>query len=335
MSIVNSGTKSVSSFLKDDRYYIPEYQRGYSWEENQLEDLWLVLMHLYEEESSSHFFGQVVIHNDEVTNKKYIIDGQQRISTAIIFLDSFRSAFNNYFENGKVDAKYEIEDITTIYIGRMSDKRFEPRLFLSDSDRIFFAEMIQKENQINIASASLSKLKKSELLIYKTSKYFEKKINEFLKQFPDIDTEYSELIKLLNIFLNDFIFMTIETKEINQAFIIFETLNARGKELAIADLLKNHVFRTAGKEIENAKLSWDKVIETLDGIDPTKFIRHYWNAQYRFIRERDLYMAIRRKINTPAKVASLMLDLVNLSELYASLFRPNQTTYFKDPYLQF
>lgn len=121
MSIVNSGTKSVSSFLKDGRYYIPEYQRGYSWEENQLDDLWFDLIQLYEEEAYSHFFGQVVIHNDEMTNKKYIIDGQQRTSTAIIILDSFRSAFKNYFEKGKLDAKYEIEDITTIYIGRMSD----------------------------------------------------------------------------------------------------------------------------------------------------------------------------------------------------------------------
>lgn len=170
-------------------------------------------------------------------------------------------------------------------------------------------------------------------MIYKASKFFEEKINEFLKQFADIDTEYNELKTLLNIFLNDFIFMTIETKEINQAFIIFETLNARGKELAIADLLKNHVFRTAGKEIEDVKVSWDRVIELLDGIDPTKFIRHYWNAQYRFIRERDLYMAIRHKINTPAKVSSLMLDLVRLSELYASLYRPAQTTYFNNPYL--
>jgi len=217
-----------------------------------------------------------------------------------------------------------------MYIGRTSDKRFEPRLFLNDNDRTFFTEIIQKDQKNSLAAALLSKLTASETFIYKAKQYLKKQLKIFMNQSDNLDTQYREIKKLLALFLNDFVLMIIETEDVNEAYIIFETLNARGKELEIADLLKNYVFRTSGDKIADVKFSWDTMIANLDWINPTKFIRHYWNAQYRFVREKDLYMAIRHKINSPAQVSDLMVDLVALSELYTSLNRPDQITYFKD-----
>jgi len=78
MGIVNSGTKALGSFLKDNCYSVPEYQRSYAWEHNQLQDLWIDLLNTYEgQETKTHFFGQIVIHNEDAAQKKYIIDGQQ------------------------------------------------------------------------------------------------------------------------------------------------------------------------------------------------------------------------------------------------------------------
>lgn len=334
MKMISSGTKTVGSFLKDDLYYVPEYQRSYAWEQNQHEDLWLDLMELYNQtDSVTHFFGQIVIFNEDICRKKYIIDGQQRISTSVILLDAFRAVFEGFIQDGIADAKYEVEDITTMYIGRTSDNRFEPRLYLNDTDRIFFAERIQKNVKGNRIMPSLSKQKKSEQYIHEASLYYRNLLEVFKNRFKDTELQYREMKTLLSYFVNDFIFMIVETKDIDQAFIIFETLNARGKELSTADLLKNHVYRTAGAQIADAKVSWDLMIETLNGIDATKYIRHYWNAQYRFIREKDLYTAIRRKMNNSTKIAELMQDLVCLSELYASLNHPHLITYFENPKL--
>ena len=44
--------------------------------------------------------------------------------------------------------------------------------------------------------------------------------------------------------------MYVETTDINEAYIIFETLNARGKDLTTSDLLKNHIFQMGGKYLE-------------------------------------------------------------------------------------
>lgn len=75
MGIINSSFRTLSAYLQEDTYYIPEYQREFSWEENELEDLWVDLTQLYEGDLRDHFLGQIVIHYNNEEDKKYIIDG--------------------------------------------------------------------------------------------------------------------------------------------------------------------------------------------------------------------------------------------------------------------
>ena len=122
--------------------------------------------------------------------------------------------------------------------------------------------------------------------------------------------------------------MYVETDDINEAFIIFETLNARGKDLETADLLKNNLFRVSGKSIEQVKNDWQVMIDNLDRIDATKYIRHYWNSREEFVREKDLYKRIREKVKTPKKCEELIENLLELSEVYRALINANDETYF-------
>ena len=83
--------------------------------------------------------------------------------------------------------------------------------------------------------------------------------------------------------------MYLETNDAGEAYVIFETLNARGKDLEIADLLKNYVFSQAGENIKKVQGNWKAIVDELSGLDLTKYIRYYWNARYTLIREKDLY----------------------------------------------
>ena len=73
----------------------------------------------------------------------------------------------------------------------------------------------------------------------------------------DKESESIEIYNMLKIyyekFTQGFQLMYVETDEINEAFIIFETLNARGCDLETSDLLKNHLFRISGKKLEETK----------------------------------------------------------------------------------
>lgn len=247
---------------------------------------------MYEDESiKNHFLGQVVVHNDEEdTGKLYIIDGQQRTSTAIILLDVFRMKFADLYNEFKnIDADYESTDITTLYIGRFTDTKRDQKLILGDIDQQIFEGIIQSRDKERLLKINLKSLKPSEKRIYEARKYFNDKIDEILNSIEDPDEKFRVLKKIKENFIKNFKIMFVETNDINEAFIIFETLNARGKDLATSDLLKNHVFRTAATRLDSVKEGWTRMIENLENIDPTKFIRHYWNSQEKFAREKDLY----------------------------------------------
>jgi len=335
MGIINSGFLTVSTFLQQHIYHVPEYQRGYSWTEDQLEDYWIDLMQLAEDDGlGSHFLGQIVVHFDRDTEKWFIIDGQKRTSTSIIILDAIRDILDYLYEAEQLeDAKIEADDLTSKYIGRVTPKRNDERLILGETDKEFFKKVVQRRGLIDLETIKVKRLSNSEELILKASKYFHKKLNELVNEEKDLDAKYNKIISVMKLILDQFKVMYVETDDINEAFIIFETLNARGKELETSDLLKNHVFRSSSYRIENIKEKWSRMIENLDNADPTKFIRHYWNGKYKFVREKDLYKNIRKEIDTPQKVEELIDTLVDLSELYFALNNPKSINYYQSPSL--
>lgn len=327
MGIINSGFYTIHTFLQNHIYHIPEYQRGYSWKKEQLEDFWMDLIQLYnDEEIKNHFLGQVVVHNEENSDFYYIIDGQQRTSTSIILLDSIRKKLDNLTDE---DANIDADDITSKYIGRLTQKRKDQRLILGETDKRIFESLIQVRNN-KLQQINTKKLANSEKLIYEASNFFDEKLDDFLNNASSENDKYIKLKKLYKLFLENFKIMYVETDDINEAFIIFETLNARGKELATADLLKNHLFRTANSQIETVRENWGLLIDNLDTIDPTKYIRHFWNSYRSFAREKDLYKQLRKHINTPHSSEEFLNKLVHTSLLYKSIVDPLNNTFFED-----
>ena len=330
MGMLNSNLIKLGSFLGNEKLFIPEYQRGYSWEESQLDDFWIDLVEIYEEKTrDEHFLGQVVIHKNKEDGKRYIIDGQQRISTTIILLDILRTKFKEIADStNNNDANDDAEDINTKYIGRVSESKKEQYLSMGGVDKEFFINYIQARGPIDYSDRKFEKkrLRPSNYNIFYASKFFEDKVSKFItKKAPN---EYIELNKLYQCLINQFILMTVETDDINEAYIIFESLNARGKALETADLLKNHILRVAQSDLSSATETWNTIIDNLDNIDPTKFIRYYWNSTNRFAREKDLFKALRKDIKTQSDVNTLLANLRFLSKVCAAILHPEDNKDF-------
>lgn len=326
MAIKNFRKQSIASYLQENIYQIPEYQREYSWEESQLSDFWEDLLKI-KDEDRHHFFGQIVL-NENNDGNVYIIDGQQRTTTAVILLSVFRDIFTT-FESDSSDAQNNKEDIRIKYIGRWSPKKDELRLHLGKADRDFFRENIQKG--LKKESEKTTKLSPSQKNIIFAYDYFYNKLNEVIKEnVITVDDKVDVLTKYYETFLQKFDLIVVSTDEVNEAFIIFETLNARGKELETADLLKNYVFMEAGKNLDSVKDNWTKMQENLvKKDDATKFIRCIWNTSHRFTRERDLYREISKEI-TGEKCERFVKTLVNLVDCYNALIKPDDYKYFED-----
>lgn len=117
----------------------------------------------------------------------------------------------------------------------------------------------------------------------------------------------------------------ITTDDQAEAFVIFETLNARGLDLSTSDLLKNHLLRTSSDEtIESNLYKWEKMITTLEDIDPTSYIRAFWNSYNDFTRTKPLYKKFRKKYDNNSKVAVLLNDLTEYVEDYKKIADPQK-----------
>ena len=98
MALQNSAIETMNTFF-NNFYYIPNYQREYSWERTELEDFWDDLqMTKDNNDGLDHFFGQIVIHHDEEANRKYIIDGQQRTITSTIFMRTLQFLYDTIYK---------------------------------------------------------------------------------------------------------------------------------------------------------------------------------------------------------------------------------------------
>lgn len=321
MALVDNNKFNIQQLLTTNRYVIPRYQRGYAWQKNEVEDFWNDLIILVEtDEVDEHFLGLVVTHSDPKDKKtKYVIDGQQRLSTITILLDAIRKKLLDIFKESDLqDVLTIIQSITNI-IGTISDeseKRDKPRMILGEKDKKFFRYYIQNTKKIEPIKSRLSK---SERRIFEASQFFDSRINDKLEKFDDKNDVLDYLAVLVDKLLEDFSVMYIEADEENEAFIIFETLNARGKALDTSDLLKNHIFRVGNHKIQEIQEKWNEMLDNLDKTDATTFIRHFWNSRNKYVSTQVLYKMMKLQIVTPKNVIDFINALTSLSKLYGSL----------------
>lgn len=321
---------TVEQFLISEKFYIPDYQREYSWEEDeQIKDFWQDLVDLVENGRDSHFFGQVVIHDDHEDKKKYIIDGQQRSSTSIIFLSVIRQLFDDiYTRTNRDGARNKVEDIRLKIIGRWSEEENELQFHLGKIDNVFFRDFIQRGMPVTEELTEPSHIRIKEAYDYLYEQLAKELIN------LDDNDKYNKLVEYYNGFKNKFSLMCVETDDMNEAFIIFETLNARGKELETSDLLKNHLFKTSDRLIDDVKSEWLKMQENADGIDLTRYFRTFWNSKFEFTREKELYKNLKGVVTTPTECLNFTQELVKSISVYKVLVDPINEMHFKDKLIE-
>jgi hypothetical protein len=91
---------TVQELFTDKVLRIPDYQRGYAWGEQQLEDFWEDLEYLGPDKD--HYTGTVILHDqaedilDEEGKRQrvfHVVDGQQRLTTVVLLLNCIRAQF--------------------------------------------------------------------------------------------------------------------------------------------------------------------------------------------------------------------------------------------------
>jgi len=270
---------TVSKIFTESLYRIPDYQRGYSWGLDQLRDFWLDLQQLHS--NGNHYTGVLTL--EEVPDEKwknweddswiiesrrykpfYIVDGQQRLTTVIILLQSILESSNNSALNftpiTDIRRKYifdsKVEDSARSYIfgyekDNPSYEYLKKRIFLEDSD-------VHLPDEVTIYTKNLIAAKE----------FF---LNELstLSQ-PSLEDLYTKVTQQL-------VFNVYEISADIDVFVTFETMNNRGKPLSILELLKNRLIFLSTKL--NSSTGREGVLR--------RKINDAWKSAYHYLGKND------------------------------------------------
>ena len=307
-------------------YHVPRFQRDYSWDTKEWDELWLDLEELTSHDSdSSHYMGFLVLQTDDNRSFK-IIDGQQRITTISIIilalLRHMKELGNENLDTDDNDAR--IKQLHNSYIGDLNPVTLvsAPKLELNRHADDFYKLYLTTLDKI-----PQTNLNASQRLLRKSFYHFTSKAKEIFGNTENSGRKVAEFIDTLADKLS---FTVVKVPDELNAFKVFETLNARGIELSNSDLLKNYIFSviasrgTHDNELEILETKWTHIVNTLEGKNFSKFLRVYWNSKHDLIRQKDVYKTIRLSIKNDVEQAfNLLNELDHAAEVYGALLDPN------------
>lgn len=287
--------QSLSEIFKDKLFRIPDFQRGYSWGEKQLQDFWEDLENLSQDHF--HYIGLLTVVKIEETSIRYsdswaddiwlidrnysafqIIDGQQRLTTMVIAVNEFLKTFEE-----EVQINYYTKDEWTrkfLYIPYSNNyKSFIFGYSFDDPSNEFFKTKI-----LGQSSSSADKFPET---IYTANLEFAKDF--FARKIKGIDKYQRELF--FSKLVNRFKFNYYEMDKDLDIHVTFETMNNRGKELSKLELLKNRLIYITTFLKEDASIksrltkdiieTWKTIYEHLgknkhNPLDDDTFLANHW-----------------------------------------------------------
>lgn len=325
-NLLNAEAKSFGGIIKgDNKYSVPLFQRDYSWDDDNWEDLWNDIIS-NRDADAKHYMGSIVVIPKD--KKEYdVIDGQQRLTTLSIVILSAISLLSDLIEQG-IDVEENKERVNLLlddYIGKksLSSLSISNKIKLNaNNDPFYSSYLIPRRKPTNIRSEI-----KSNKNLYECFEFFrDKLLNSFIKE-----NDVGELISFVEFVSDNLLFIRITATDDLSAFLIFETLNDRGLALSVTDLLKNYLFSIVSEDDRNdIKNLWDSIIAQVSYASFPKFLRHFWMMKYGHIQEKDLFKTIKKEVSNAGKAFSLMNDLNELVSIYSALSKPNDILWDKE-----
>ncbi|MBW4692470.1 MAG: DUF262 domain-containing HNH endonuclease family protein [Lyngbya sp. HA4199-MV5] len=326
-------TRTISDLFSVKRkYVVPRFQRAYSWSKEQVKELWEDIISNIEIDGEDikheeYFIGALVLVGDDKSNVMQIVDGQQRLTTITILLsvlcERFKEAkkenlaeaiFKNYIEGQDDDGKnyFKLDNET-------------PKPFFQK--RIQYIDKEQSNPQSDEERALLSAyqdfynftFKENLASRFRTGKRIsDEKYEILLRAVRD------QVVKYLKV-----IFITVKEEE--EAYTIFETLNARGMNLSFVDLIKNRLFKELSDTHpdDDAKTTWKNIraiIASRENVGSLEaFVHHWWIAKYSYVGEENIYKNFKKlwlegKINARKFIKEIHSD----AETYVKIASPVQ-----------
>jgi hypothetical protein len=328
--IIKPVDRTMKDLLEGGFYKIPRFQRPYSWDQENVDDFWSDAI---AGEDADYFIGSFVLYREHSSSDLFmVVDGQQRLTTATILLATVRNALDSIHEDALAKG-------TQSLIERKDVNNQERFVLLTETSYPYLQEYIQKhgapqlpkkagaeEEAIETAFRYLTKQVEGVLLAVDSDPGIPKKKKDATKR--------KRLLTLRNNALR-LQLITVELQSEDEAYLIFETLNTRGKDLGIADLVKNlltRLLKPKNKGVDVAKDKWHQILDRFDQsaaeIDVNSFVYHSWLSRNAYTGKEKLFRVIKAIVDKP-HAGTYLDELVLDSDLYRQIIEPNSGKWSK------
>ena len=215
------GLREVIKVNERERYSIPIYQRPYSWEEKNIKDFLESIFDAFKEVNEEKykanakpvFFGTIQLDLNKDDNTLDIVDGQQRLTTFLLFLDLLQR------------------------------NEINPKDYIDCSKVIKSEKLKEVLNDDNIKNTSSK--------YYENRKLLKKEVEHFEKEFKHKNEFYTELKNFVldNVY---FVQLITEEMDLSEVVSVFNTINTTGLDLNATDIFKVRYYNYL-RGIDNTK----------------------------------------------------------------------------------
>jgi len=327
VKVENTKIRGIFSHGGRIQYRLPIFQREYAWERTQWKTLFDDVMSIHDDPGhddpsvkiTPHFMGAIVVTPDQHStlglSSYKIVDGQQRLVTISLLLAALKNNIN------ETDDLYQTIEEYLVNPKGGGDYFF--KLVPSDKyrDKQAYFSILRRQN----ADSSNSRI----INAYK-----------FLSDVIADGLSKGKLVpeKLFSCIVNELDFVSIALESFDQPYKIFESLNAKGKPISQADLVRNYIAMRLPTERQEALFNqyWTRIEDALDERERIRgtgelssFLRHYLSSKLGQLPNRNrVYETFRKRMengvfsNDPMFVDEIKV-IHQHAQYYNNLLRPD------------
>lgn len=255
----------------DVTFFIPPYQRNYEWDIQMCDTFYKDIEKVAHNSNTQHFFGTIIFYEERSQifgepSRYILVDGQQRLTTTMLFLIAARDVIQDEILKNTIDSKYLRNNNVS-----GNDVEYKIKLKQVENDWGAYKKLVLQEELSE-------KDKKS--IVYSNYLFFKSKLEKL---------EQTDINDLIVKGLVNFNIVTIqlepERNKWEKPQEIFESMNSLGKPLSLADLVRNYLLlgKTAAKQEILYHNYWLKIEKNLvgpnDSFSVSSFIRDYMQLE--------------------------------------------------------
>ena len=313
MQATGTNVKTIIEGTK--QFLVPLFQRTYVWDKTNVGVLWKDIEELYEAGPSAtreHFIGSFVTMPDDTTptiSRFILIDGQQRMTTLLLFLAAVRQVA---LQRQEASLAAEIENL---YLSNPFAAGFHEKFVPTKGDRAEFTAALKGTPSPNPAGPSL--LRDAFVL------------TQELVNGKDDSGQPFDLSRLKNILIASLSLVSITLSSTDDPYVIFQSLNGTGVELTQADLIRNYFLMRL--PVAQQEPVYDNTwLPMQNGLNHPgqlpDFFRHFLSKDGSLANLKSLYSELKSRVDkdcpTAAEVEDYLMTTAKFAKHYRAILNP-------------